>query len=399
MMFLIVLIVIAGVALRAMSAEERVRLGQTGLAAISAARDVLAERRRQPEPFRDALRARTRWAVVTPALVVLNMAIFVGMLFDGGALGDPATLVLWGGSIGPRTTNGEWWRLVTSLFVHTGFVHLVVNMLGLLQAGLLLERLVGRVAVAAVYLSAGVFTALVRLSASPVDVSVGASGAIFGIYGLLLASAGWSLFQRSTITIPLRAAKRLIPATAAFLLYNGLQSAPDHVGFLVGFGCGLILARRIGDHKPAARRVAVAMGATAMIAMAAAVPLRGITDVRPELARVVSVEDRTASVYETARDRFTLGRIAAAKLIELIDGTIMPQLQEVRARLTALDGVPDVHQPLVAQAEEYLRLRDESWRLRADGLRKTNLLTLRKADDRERAALQIIKKLRPADPQ
>jgi membrane associated rhomboid family serine protease len=399
MMFLIVLIVIAGVALRAMSAEERVRLGQSGLAAIREARDVLAERRRQPEPFRDALRARTRWAVVTPALVVLNMAIFVRMLFDGGALGDPATLVLWGGSVGPRTTNGEWWRLVTSLFVHTGFLHLVANMLGLLQAGLLLERLVGRVAVAAVYLSAGVFAALVRLSASPVDVSVGASGAIFGIYGLLLASAGWSLFQRSTITIPLRAAKRLIPATAVFLLYNGLQSAPDHVGFLVGFGCGLVLARRIGDHKPAARRVAVAMGATAMIAMAAAVPLRGITDVRPELARVVSVEDRTASVYEAARDRFTLGRIAAAKLIELIDGTIMPQLQEVRARLTALDGVPDVHQPLVAQAEEYLRLRDESWRLRADGLRKTNLLTLRKADDRERAALQIIKKLRPADPQ
>ena len=399
MMFLIVLIVIAGVALRAMSAEERVRLGQTGLAAIREARDVLAERRRQPEPFRDALRARTRWAVVTPALVVLNMAIFVRMLFDGGALGDPATLVLWGGSIGPRTTNGEWWRLVTSLFVHTGFLHLVVNMLGLLQAGLLLERLVGRVAVAAVYLSAGVFAALVRLSASPVDVSVGASGAIFGIYGLLLASAGWSLFQRSTITIPLKTARRLIPATAVFLLYNGLQSAPDHVGFLVGFACGLVLARRIADHKPAARRVAVAMGATAVIAIAAAVPLRGITDALPELARVVSVEDRTASVYETARDRFVLGRIAAAKLIELIDGTIMPQLQEVRARLTALDGVPDVHQPLVAHAEEYLRLRDESWRLRADGLRKTNLLTLRKADDRERAALQIIKKLRPAGPQ
>ena len=141
------------------------------------------------------------------------------------------------------------------------------------------------------------------------------------------------------------------------------------------------------------------MGAAAVIAIAAAVPLRGVTDARPELARVVAVEDRTASAYETARDRFALGRIAAAKLIELIDGTIMPELQEVRARLTALDGVPEVHQPLVAHAEEYLRLRDESWRLRADGLRKTNLLTLRKADDRERAALQIIKKLRPVDLQ
>ena len=399
MTFLILLIVVAGVALRAMSAEERARLGRTVLAALREARDVVAERRRQPEPFRDALRARTPWAIVTPALVVLNTTIFVRMLFDSGALGDPGTLVVWGGSIGPRTTNGEWWRLVTSLFVHTGFLHLAANMLGLLQLGLLLERLVGRVALAAVYVSAGVFASLVRLSASPVDVSVGASGAVFGVYGLLLASAIWSLSRRSPITIPLRAAKRLIPAAAVFLLYNGLQSRPDHVGFLVGFACGLVLARGLSDRKPAARRVAVAIGATAVIAIAAAVPLSGVTDARPEMARVVSVEDRTAGVYETARGRFTLGRITAEKLIELIDRTIMPELQQASARLKTLDGVPDVHQPLVAHAEEYLRLRDESWRLRADGLRKTNVLTLRKADDRERAALQIIKKLRPADQQ
>jgi len=162
MTFLILLIVVAGVALRAMSAEERARLGRAVLAAIREARDVVAERRRQPEPFRDALRARTPWAIVTPALVVLNTTIFVRMLFDSGALGDPGTLVVWGGSIGPRTTNGEWWRLVTSLFVHTGFLHLAANMLGLLQLGLLLERLVGRVALAAVYVSAGVFASLVR---------------------------------------------------------------------------------------------------------------------------------------------------------------------------------------------------------------------------------------------
>ena len=399
MTFLILLIVVAGVALSAMSAEERARLGRTALAAIREAKDVVAERRRQPEPFRDALRARTRWAMVTPALVVLNMTIFVRMLFDSGALGDPGTLVAWGGSIGPRTTNGEWWRLVTSLFVHTGLLQLVVNMLGLLQIGLLLERLVGRVALVAVYVLAGVFASLVSLSASPVDVSVGASGAIFGMYGLLLAPAIWSLFNRSAVTIPLKTARRLIPAAAVFLLYNGLQGRPDRAGFLVGFACGLALARGIGERKPAARRVAVAMGATAAIAIAAAVPLRGVTDARPEMARVVAVEDRTAGAYETVRDRFTQGRVAAGKLIELIDGTIVPELEEARARLKALDGVPDVHQPMVAHAEEYLRLRDESWRLRADGLRKTNLLTLRKADDRERAALRIIKRLRPADQQ
>jgi membrane associated rhomboid family serine protease len=399
MTFIILLIVLAGVALTAMSAEERVRLARTALAAIREARDVVAERRRQPEPFRDALRARTRWAIVTPALVVLNLTIFVRMLFDSGALGDPAALVVWGGSIGPRTTNGEWWRLVTSLFVHTGFLHLVANMLGLLQLGLLLERLVGRVALAVVYVSAGVFASLARLSALPVDVTVGASGAIFGMYGLLLASAMWSLLNRSAVTIPLRTLKRLVPASAVFLFYNGLQSRSDHAGFLVGFACGLLLTRGISERKPAVRRVAVAMAATAVIAMAAAVPLRGVTDARPEMARVISVEDRTASAYETVRDRFTQGRITTEKLSELIDRTIVPELEETRARVKALTGVPDVHQPMVAQAEDYLRLRDESWRLRSDGLRKANLLTLRKADDKERTALRLIKKLRAADLQ
>ena len=96
------------------------------------------------------------------------------------------------------------------------------------------------------------------------------------------------------------------------------------------------------------------------------------------------------------RDPFTRGRIAAEKLTGLIDRTIAPELREARTRLKALDGVPGVHRPLVAQAEEYLRLRDESRHLRADGLRKLNLPTLRKADDRERAALQIMKGLRTA---
>src|SRR5258707_13098723 len=58
----------------------------------------------QPErgPFGEALRARTPLAIVTPALVALNVAIFLGMLFGAGALSDPNTLVGWGGSFGPR---------------------------------------------------------------------------------------------------------------------------------------------------------------------------------------------------------------------------------------------------------------------------------------------------------
>ena len=147
----------------------------------------------QPRPeyqsFRGALRARTPQLFVTPALLTLNGAVFTAMLFGSAAIADPDTLVGIGASLGTRTTNGEWWRLLTSAFVCTGFFHLFINLGVLAQLGAVLERLVGRWAVGAVYLSAGVFTGLVNLSSHPVAVTVGASGAVFGLYGLLIAHA------------------------------------------------------------------------------------------------------------------------------------------------------------------------------------------------------------------
>ena len=119
------------------------------------------------------------------------------MLFGAGALSDQATLLGWGASFGPRTTNGEWWRLLTATFVHSGMIALLVNVAGLAQAGLVTERLAGPVAFVTVYVSAGLAASLVTLSSHPMSVSFGASGAVFGVYGLLLATSMWSRFNRS----------------------------------------------------------------------------------------------------------------------------------------------------------------------------------------------------------
>ena len=112
--------------------------------------------------------------------------LFVWMAMAPGPIGSPETLVAWGGSIGPRTTNGEWWRLVTAPFVHTGFLALAANMIGLFQPARLLERLVGPLALVGVYVVAGMFATVVSLPRDPLGVTVGASGAVCGVYGLLL---------------------------------------------------------------------------------------------------------------------------------------------------------------------------------------------------------------------
>ena len=392
---LIVLLIVLGIGYRLTSPEDRLRLLRAGLVAGRAAslqlKDAL-KRDAESETFDEALRARTPRALVTPALVTLNAAIFLLMLFGAGSFSDPETLIGWGGSFGPRTTNGEWWRLVTAMFVHSGMLHLLVNIAALFQVGLILERLVGRLTFAAVYITAGVFAGLLSLSAYPLTLSTGASGAVFGVYGLLLASCIWGLLDRSGVAIPLVALKRLGPAAGVFLLYNmaseSVPIAAELVGFVAGLISGLVLARGAGEQEPPPRRVAITMAATVVIAVACAVPLRGLADVRPEIERLVAIEDRTAGAYRTAVDRFKSGRITVETLAQVIDGKIMPELQTARARLKTVGRVPPEHQPLVARAEEYLRLRDESWRLRADGLRRTTTLTRRGAGKTERASTE-----------
>jgi membrane associated rhomboid family serine protease len=430
MLLILSLLSVFGFVLYKMTPEERARLLRGVLAVIGQLKDAAAYGRPECQPFQDALRARTPWVLVTPTLVALNAAIFVFMLFGAGALGDPETLVRWGANFGPRTTNGEWWRLVTSMFVHSGMLHLLVNVAGLASIGLILERLVGRLTFAAVYLAAGVFVSLVSLSVYPMAVDAGASGAIFGLYGLLLASLVWGMLHRSSVTIPLMAVKRLGPAAVLFILYNvvndGLGGTAELTGFVAGLVCGLVLARGASDGKAPTRRLAAAMAVTVAIAVASAVVLRGVTDVRPEIERVVAVEDRTAGAYQIAVDRFRNGRITAEALAQTIDQAIVPELHAANSRFKALDRVPHEQQPLVAAAEDYFRLRFESWRLRAEGLRKTdgltprgdgrtepasnensrrraetqhkaNMLTLGRAEGMERESLEALHRMRPAD--
>ena len=195
-MILFALLVLAAYAVYVMTPQERDRLLQAGLKYAKHARAAALEAHQRQDPFRELLRARTTLAVVAPALAALNVIVFVMMLFGPGAFSDPATLIGWGANFGPRTTNGEWSRLVTALFVHVGVVHLLVNVAGMLQVGLLLERLLGPLAVALVYVAAGAFSSLENVSSHPIGISAGASGAIFGLYGLLIASVMWSFLQR-----------------------------------------------------------------------------------------------------------------------------------------------------------------------------------------------------------
>jgi membrane associated rhomboid family serine protease len=449
MMILLVILVLGCYAMYTMNADERTRLKERVLLAVDRARRESARRRAEPEPFRDALVARTPWPIVMPVLVAVNVLVFLGMGWGGT---DQDTLVGWGASFGPLTTNGEWWRLLASMFVHGGFLQLVINCAALVQLGLVLERLVGHVTFGAVYLAAGLLASLVSLSDYPMATSYGASGATFGLYGLLVASCAWTAVNRparahaepepqatvssgmfglrdvapteetpdanltersntdavdaatasSGIAITLAAAKQLAPVAAIFLLYNlagvSLEAGAELGGFAAGFICGVALTSAVSVRTPPVPRVAVAMAATVIVAIVSAVPLRGMADVRPEITRVLDIETRTSGAYQSAMAQFKLGTVSAEGLAQVIEKRITPELQAMQSRLKTLGRVPPEHQPLLEGAEEYLRLRDESWRLRAAALHKSSMPALRKADSAERASLEALERLKPPEP-
>ncbi len=206
-------------------------------------------RGRTAEFYRTLLELTPR-AYVTPALIAVNVLVFVLMIGSGVHLTEPtvADLVRWGANAGPLTLHGEWWRLFTCVFVHVGGVHILLNMWVLYAAGPLVERMVGNIGFLLMYLVAGLCGSVASLWWNPARVSAGASGAIFGIFRALL---GFLLLQRGSI--PPRALAQLRSSGLSFLVYNlifgmmlpNIDSAAHLGGLVGGFLCGLALSQPI----------------------------------------------------------------------------------------------------------------------------------------------------------
>jgi rhomboid protease GluP len=405
--FLILLAVFGGLTYRLVSPADRARYFAGAIALVGEIKTAFTQRRPQYEAFKGALRARTRHVILAPAFIALHAAFFCAVLFGPGSMSDPATLVGYGASIGTRTTNGEWWRLLTAIFLPAGLFHLLFTSVVLLHAGVVLERLVGRWAFAAVYVAAGIFTGLVHISSRPVIITVSGFGALFGLYGLLLAALAWQkIFPQSananhgateasgaaSAQIPLIAIKRLGAVGVMFGLYtamSGSMTTAELTGLAVGLLYGLVVGWRVSDRVPATRLVGATAAGVLAAAVVSAMPLRNIADVAPEIARVVATEERTTSRYRAASDAFKKGKISAEALAQVADRAIVPELQVVDTRLSVLTNVPPEHQGIVADAREYLRLRAQSWRARADVIRRTNPDSRKTADRQADASGRI----------
>jgi membrane associated rhomboid family serine protease len=173
------------------------------------------------------------------ALIYLNLVIFLAMMISGLGLLQfrPEDLVSWGGNYGPKLDGLGLLRLITSQFVHNGLMHLVNNMYGLVIVGLFLAPAIGNWQMIACYLLCGLGGSIAGALIHPQIVSVGASGAILGLMGIVLALAQ---LRDSRIAAMRPALGTNLAIFSAFTLVMGsLSTGIDNAAHLGGFAAGL----------------------------------------------------------------------------------------------------------------------------------------------------------------
>src|ERR1700722_20742129 len=206
-----------------------------------------AGRAPMPDYQREASRPNSRergWNILaTPGtyiLLAINIAVFGWMILHGVSAKEPTRdqLIHYGATNAYFILTGQWWRLLTATFVHVGLLHIATNMWCLWNLGLLGEPLLGAAGLIAVYLITGIAGNLLSLCSNVIfhdygSVGAGASGAVFGIAGILIV-----LLSNKKLPIPLFELKRLRRSVIQFAVLN----------LIIGIGANFTSIVRIDNH-------------------------------------------------------------------------------------------------------------------------------------------------------
>ena len=199
---------------------------------------------------------------LTHVLFGANVAVFLAMALASGSVMDfPGHVMLqFGANVGAYTLSGQWWRLLTYMFLHGGLMHIAFNMWCLWDLGALCESLYGRWTYLCIYLLTGVSAGLTSAGWHPMVPSVGASGAIFGLAGALIAS--FYLGEFSLPSIAIRGTLRSLVFFVGFnvffgSLFPGIDNAAHGGGLVSGLILGALIARIAPGQDQSFRRVAI----------------------------------------------------------------------------------------------------------------------------------------------
>jgi rhomboid protease GluP len=329
---------------------------------------------------------------VAITLAVLNVAMFVWQLATGA---DPMSPTgEWmkdhGGNYGPVTLAGEPWRLATSMFLHYGFLHLLMNMIGLLDGGRAVEKKYGSAGFLALYVVAGLAGSLASALRGQA-VSAGASGAIFGIFG---AFGAFLLLHRKRLdaaTVGREARGLLI--FLAFNVYIGLSvQGIDHFahvgGLVAGFVCGLALELGTNDAPSTLKRAVivgvVGVGLVVGGAFVIGAPPDRIAETN-SYNSLVTTENAVSRQWQDLARKVGAGEVTDAAFADALEKDILPPWREAIAKFQR-DGSGDRYEKMLA----YLRKREEAWVMLVKAARENNAVLASQATTKLKEADDLI---------
>ncbi|MGV3459405.1 MAG: rhomboid family intramembrane serine protease [Flavobacterium sp.] len=304
---------------------------------------------------------------VTPILLIANIIVFAVMIFSGINFFQPSpeSMMEWGANFKPLTLNGEEYRIFTNIFLHFGIFHLALNMYALAYIGFLLEPVIGKLKFITCYILAGIMASIASLYWNDNVVSAGASGAIFGMYGVFLVLLTTDVIDKSV-------QKQLLISIGVFIGINllsgfsksGIDNAA-HIGGVIGGGLLgatlLISLKNPGNHKLKLASFGAAAVVTIIITVAGVMNIDGNNDVivyQTRMKDFADMETKALEVYSLPEN--TTDRVYLLKIESGIAGW-----KEIKKILTGIDtlDIPNPAKDRNIKLLEYCNLRLESYKL------------------------------------
>jgi membrane associated rhomboid family serine protease len=319
--------------------------------------------------FHADLTALSPHVIATPVIVGINVLVFAIMALNGISPISPTVeeLLHIGANSGIKTTNGEWWRLLTANYIHIGFMHLAFNMWALWSAGCLVERLVGTLGFIILYTFSGIAGSVASCFWDPWMVSAGASGAIFGVWGALL---GFLLLRRDSV--PFEALAQLRNSGLAFVGYNlvlgffipHIDMAAHLGGLVAGFLGGLALSRPLHKEALVKRPIRnLVVGGIGLVLVAGFVLVAPpvAADLQAEFIKFGESEEKLLKIHDDLSRQLQTSSISLAGMADRIESEILPQWRAAGAPILSMTRVRPEQKKLVEAFCRYIKCRQEAW--------------------------------------
>lgn len=249
---------------------------------------------------------------VTPVIIAINVLIFIAMIATGVHILNPSveSLLSWGANFKPAIVEGEWWRMFTSMFLHIGILHLLFNMYALLYVGSMLEPVIGHKRFLVSYLLTGLVASITSLFWNDFSVGAGASGAIFGMYGVFIALLTSNLLEKSF-------RKELLASMGLFVMYNlfyGMKDGIDNAAHIGGLVSGVVMGyAMLPSVRKSTEKSLEWLTLAVMIIVIGVGAIVAIPKLNNDMAK-----------YQNALETFSKNEMAALRVFELPDTTSKP---------------------------------------------------------------------------